>query len=63
MAKLLSRSNTPIHLQDKIENALQIYSSSSRLLFNRFEYQLELDACIRWCSLLMEQPELHVRKN
>ena len=58
--KLLNRSNTPINLQEKIEIALQIYSNSSRSLFNKLGYQLELDACIRWCSLLMEQNDIRV---
>ncbi|CAF3328118.1 unnamed protein product [Rotaria socialis] len=53
--KYLNRSNTPLNLQPKIEMAIQMYSTANRLLFNKMEFQLELDACLRWCTLLQEQ--------
>lgn len=58
--KLLNRSSTPMHHQDKIETALQIYSTANRALFDKMAYRLELDASIRWCSLLMEQNDPYV---
>ncbi|CAF0721845.1 unnamed protein product [Rotaria sp. Silwood1] len=56
--KYLNRSNTPINLQPKIEMALQVYRSANRSLFNKVEFQLELDACLRWCTLLQEQNDI-----
>ncbi|CAF1223176.1 unnamed protein product [Rotaria sordida] len=50
-------------LQPKIEIAIQIYRTANRLLFDKVEFQLELDACIRWCSLLQEQNDLKIYLN
>lgn len=60
MERYLSRSNAPAHLQPKIELALQIYRTSNRALLNKMEFQLELDACLRWCALLQEQLDSNV---
>ncbi|CAF2358097.1 unnamed protein product [Rotaria sp. Silwood2] len=61
--KYLNRSNTPLHLQPKIETAIQIYRTANRSLFNKAEFQLELDACIRWCTLLQEQNDVKKYRN
>jgi hypothetical protein len=53
--KLINRVHTPLEMQGKFEMALQLYSSANRLMFNKLEFRLELDASIRWCTLLMEQ--------
>ncbi|CAF0754356.1 unnamed protein product [Rotaria sordida] len=56
--KYLNRSNTPLNLQPRMEMAIQIYRTANRSLFNKAEFRLELDACLRWCSLLQEQTDL-----
>lgn len=53
--RYFNRSNTPIHLQDKMDSALQIYNSANRGTFNPMTFRFELDLCLRWCSLLYEQ--------
>lgn len=58
--KYLNRSNTPLSFKSKIETAIQIYSTANRSLFNKLEFQLELDVCLRWCSLLWEQNDMKV---
>ncbi len=40
--------------------AIHIYSRLDRNLFNKMEFRLELDACLRWCSLLWEQNDVEV---
>ena len=58
--KYINRSNAPLNLQPNFETAVQIYSSTSRLLFDEMEFQLELDIYLRWCTLLWEQDDLKV---
>ena len=53
--KFFNRSNSTINQQDKIELALKLYSLVNRTPLDKMEYRLELDASIRWCTLLMEQ--------
>ncbi|CAF2042514.1 unnamed protein product [Rotaria magnacalcarata] len=53
--KYLNRSNTPLSLHPKIEMAIQMYNTGNRSLFNKMEFQLELDLCLRWCAVLQEQ--------
>jgi len=43
-----------------MELALQIYGTANRSQFNKTTFQLELDACLRWCSLLWEQNDVEV---
>jgi hypothetical protein len=43
-----------------MELALQIYGTANRSQFNKITFQLELDACLRWCSLLWEQNDVEV---
>jgi hypothetical protein len=58
--KYFNRSNSPLHLQDRMELALQIYNTANRSSFDKVTFQLELDACLRWCSLLREQNDVKV---
>jgi hypothetical protein len=58
--KYFDRANTPLNLQPKFESAIHIYKTTSRALFNKMEFRLELDACLRWCSLLWEQNDAKV---
>jgi hypothetical protein len=46
-----------------MELALHIYSTSNRAIFSPVTFRLELDACLRWCSLLWEQNDLEVNRN
>jgi hypothetical protein len=43
-----------------MESALQIYDAANRPGSNKMTFQLELDACLRWCSLLWEQNDVDV---
>jgi hypothetical protein len=43
--------------------ALQIYNTANRASFNPITFRLELDACLRWCSLLWEQNDLQVNRS
>lgn len=60
--RFFNRSNTPIHLQDKMDSALQIYNTANRGQFNSMTFQFELDLCLRWCSLLYEQNDANVSR-
>ncbi|CAF4047386.1 unnamed protein product, partial [Adineta steineri] len=51
-------SHALLSSQPDIESAIQIYSSSNSSLLNNKIFQLELDACLRWCSLLLEQSDM-----
>ncbi len=59
----MNRSNTPLSLQEKMDQALQLYNSANRSSFNKITFHLELDACLRWCSLLVEQNDAKVHIN
>jgi len=59
--KYFNRSNTPLNLKDRLELALQIYSSTNRGIVNKDTIRMELDICLRWCSLLWEQNDVKVQ--
>ena len=59
--RYFNRSNTPMHLQDKMNSALQIYNTVNRGPFNPITFRFELDLCLRWCSLLYEQNDPKVK--
>lgn len=58
--RYFNRSNTPLNLQDKMEIILQLYSTANRSSSDSITFRLELDVCLRWCSLLWEQNDVKV---
>ena len=60
MDKFFNRSNSPLNAQPKLDEALVLYSRGDRSLFSKMQFRLELDACVRWCSLLLEQSDMKV---
>ena len=60
MDKFFNRSNSPLNAQPKLDEALVLYSRGDRSLFDKMQFRLELDACVRWCSLLLEQNDMKV---
>jgi len=49
-----------INSQSDIEMAIKIYNTVHPSLHDMKIFRLELDACLRWCSLLLEQNDLKV---
>ncbi len=60
MEKYFNRSSTPLNLQDRMEQAFQLYTTANRGASNKGTFRMELDARLRWCSLVWEQNDVKV---
>jgi len=58
--KFLKLPQMIINSQSDIEMAIKIYNTVHPSLHDMEIFRLELDACLRWCSLLLEQNDLKV---
>ncbi|UJR26188.1 hypothetical protein I4U23_007531 [Adineta vaga] len=51
-------SDALLNSQPDIELAIHIYKHANNSLYNKQVFRLELDACLRWCTLLGEQNDI-----
>ena len=53
-------SDVLLNSQPDIESSIRTYHAASSSLYNKQVFRLELDARLRWCTLLLEQNDLRV---
>ncbi|CAF0978718.1 unnamed protein product [Adineta ricciae] len=51
-------SDALLNSQPDIESSIRTYHAASSSLYNKQVFRLELDACLRWCTLLLEQNDI-----